>query len=132
MSNSRFTTYTVSGLDTDWAYQPTVRDVLYQLAGEEPTPFEGHHPGTAFDLNTRRVKGFLQDWEAAHQLARDAGMRRHQNQATRVFWVPTHKGFQYGFVLQEYNQSTTYVVAPVPLPHLETNHDRPEYESTED
>src|SRR5699024_5265737 len=122
MSNPSFSIYTLSAPDTGWEYLPVVRDVLHQLSGEEPTPFEGHHPGTAFDLDTRLVKDFLHDWETAHRLARAAGMSTPQDKAARVFWLPTHTGSRYGFVLHEYCQSTTYVVSPAPLPHLEPSH----------
>jgi len=119
MNQDRFKTYIVAPMGTGWDYLPTVRDVLCQVAGEEPSPYDGHHPGTAFDLNTRLVKTFVDDVQLAHDLARKAGMRTHLMDTSRVFWMPTGTGMAYGFVLKEYNQSTTYVISPVDMPHLE-------------
>lgn len=100
--------YDIPPVDFRWEHLQTVDEVRRQLAERRSAGSE-----TTFDL-----AGFDSAWADAQAAAQDAGWEGDHRNAPVVFWVPAEQEFEFGFVLKQDNNGTTFVVSPVELPHL--------------
>jgi hypothetical protein len=58
------------------------------------------------------------DFNISKELATENGWEGDFRGSAYVFWIPDEHNMRYGFVWKQDNNGTTFVVSPVPLPHL--------------
>lgn len=108
-------TYQVAPIDFGWDNLQEVHEVTARLGR-----FEGQFIGPEIGSSELTVADFLATFRAACAAAATAGCDMNDlRQPPGVFWIPVDDGFEPGFVFKVDNNGTTYVVAPVPLPHLD-------------
>lgn len=110
-------TYAITPIDLCWDSLSTVQETAARLgaesakaraAGESDYPYDGPD-----------IDGFLADWLSAQEAASEAGWEGDFRNEPVVFWVPSETNFAYGFVIKHDNNGDTFVMSPVPLPHLD-------------
>ena len=109
--------YETLPIDFGWEHLPSVDDIARQLGATEASMrAEGHdcYEGTSLDH-------FLAVWDSAKSAARDHGWEGDFRHKPVVMWIPQKAtgGFCFGFVFKQDNNGSTFVVSPVPLPHLQ-------------
>lgn len=108
----KWTVYEILPIDFGWENLKSVKATFHALA-------EGHdefeHPD---GINTDEVRGFLTAWESAKQAAKQHGWEGDFRNDPSVFWLPAEHSFEFGFVIKQDNNGTTFVVSPRPLPWL--------------
>lgn len=107
-----FFTYAIGPIDFQWQHLKTVEKTAAGL----PVSVDKWGDG-----GPSRSE-FLAAWEQAQQEAKLAhweGDFRHQ---PVVFWIPNANDatFDFGFVIKQDNNGSTFVISPVELPHLRT------------
>lgn len=109
-------TYAIAPIDFYWEFLVKVEDHAAMLAAAEARE---QVKGVQEEFARDGLAGFLAAWDDAQQAARQAGWEGDFAQSPRVFWLPTtdHE-FSFGFVVKQDNNGTTFVMSPVPLPHL--------------
>lgn len=102
--------YEVGPIDNAWEYCPTVTEFAKNIVDLELIDnFFGFR---------YYFEGFSNDFLKAKKLASEIGWEGDFREEARVFLIPTHDCFEYGFVWKQDNNGTTFVVSPVELPHL--------------
>lgn len=107
--------YSIPPIDFRWQHLKTVGTSAAEIAAEET-----HAKVAGVETHSDPDLGeFMARWEEAKDLARDQGWDGEFREPAVVFWMPVEGTFEPGFVIKQDNNGTTFVVSPVPLPHLE-------------
>lgn len=61
---------------------------------------------------------FMESVELAESAAARVGWEGDYKQGPKVFWVPIDDAFTWGFVFKQGNNGSTFVISPIPMPHL--------------
>ncbi|WP_312459550.1 hypothetical protein [Comamonas sp.] len=107
--------YEIAPIDFGWHNIPKVEDVAGAIASREAQALVYHGNGSVDGIN---ISHFLSHWESAKDAALSKGWEGDHRNDPVVIWLPIEDGFQPAFVLKQDNNGTTFVVSPVPLPHL--------------
>lgn len=103
-------------IDFNWDLLPTVESVAVTLAKIEAENLvrygEDSSPGLSYSE-------FIDLWESAKIAAAEVGWEGDFRHPPCVLWQPVDDAFRPGFVIKQDNNGDTFVVSPVPLPHLE-------------
>ena len=119
ISRMAWHTYEIGPVDFGWEGLPTVKE-----AGGRIGKWEGESLAADGDGLAPGLDEFRSTWRSALDAAREAGCSTDSNdwrQDPVVFWVPADDRFELGFVIKLDNNGTTYVISPVPLPHLKAS-----------
>lgn len=109
--------YELGPIDFGWEHLASVEETAARIGGDEARASVAPH---TVDISGPTVAEFLASWSSAQVAARDRGWEGDFRNDPVVFWVPAVEvEFTYGFVLKQDNNGMTYVVSPVPLPHLD-------------
>ena len=109
--------YAIVPIDFGWEHLQPVSEIVGKLAVDHSDvavpSFLGALP---------HLREFLDDFEHAMRLARDAGWEGdiRGSMEPRVLWLPGETKFDYAFTWMQDNNGTTFVVSPVALPWLDT------------
>jgi hypothetical protein len=109
-------TYEIDAIDFGWEGLPTVKEAAGRIGKWEGESLEAEGNGLAPGLYD-----FRRAWRSALDAASAAGCSTNSEdwrQEPVVFWMPKESAFDFGFVIKQDNNGTTYVISPVPLPHL--------------
>lgn len=106
--------YEISPIDINWEFLRTVEETAAILAKryarEQVTGVEfGADPD---------FSGFIATWKSAQDAAAAAGWEGDFRCDPVVFWLPCDTEFDFGFVIKQDNNGTTYVVSPVFLQNM--------------
>ncbi|MDF2784473.1 MAG: uncharacterized protein K0S95_1008 [Pantoea eucrina] len=107
-------TYAIAPIDWNWDFMDTVEQTVAKMAEKSALDFPH---GDEHRLS--EVKQFINDWEQARNLAYAGMWEGDYREPPKVFWIPDDHSFTYAFVWKQDNNGTTFIVSPVPLPHLE-------------
>lgn len=102
--------YGIYPIDFGWENCPTVDDFAATLARREFS-----QPGYGYEGD---FEAYKVAFEKAKELAATVGWEGDFRGPAHVFFVPTEGSFKYGFAWKQDNNGDTFVVSPVPLPHL--------------
>ena len=108
--------YEVPPVDANWRFLKTVAATAREIGGDSA---HARAMGAPSSLEGPDIEEFLSTWQAAREAARQAGWDGDFRHEPVVFWVPGDTEFRWGFVIKQDNNGTTYVVSPVPMPHLD-------------
>lgn len=108
--------YEVAPIDIGWTRLKTVRATAQELGCENVDAILN---GDAFGYETPDLATFAAAWRSAQEAARQVGWQGDFRHDPVVFWVPGDTDFDFGFVLKQDNNGTTYVISPVEMPHLQ-------------
>lgn len=111
-----FFTYVLGPIDFNWGQLKTVEETAIQLAKEDT--LDALHPEIPSVGEEPTCRHFLARWREAQDEARNHHWEGDFRQDPVVFWLPGETGFEYGFAFKQDNNGTTFVMSPVPLPHL--------------
>jgi hypothetical protein len=104
-------------IDFYWEQLKTVAETAGELARlDAESRAAGTDPAGAFPDPAE----FQRAWKTAQDLATNAGWEGDFRNDPVVFWIPVEGSFDYGFVIKQDNNGTTYVVSPVRMPWLPT------------
>ena len=106
--------YELPPIDFGWEHLKTVEQTAADLAARDAAETVNH--GSTSLLPS--AAGFIASWLSAKDAASQAGWEGDFRSQPVVFWVPGDNKFDYGFVLKQGNNGTTYVVSPVVVPHF--------------
>lgn len=109
--------YEIPPIDFNWEYLPTVEETAVTLASQEAKVLV--REGNLSSIPGMDCDQFLDLWQSAQDEAGENGWAGDHKEAPVVMWLPTDGEFAPGFVIKQSNNGTTYVVSPVPLPHLD-------------
>lgn len=112
----RWHVYEMAPIDFHWQHLSTVETTAMNLAGQEIR--ELVQAGKVTNTEGISNSEFLALWESAKDAARSAGWEGDFRCDPTVMWIPMDDEFRPGFVIKQDNNGDTYVVSPVPLPHL--------------
>lgn len=107
--------YSISPIDLGWENLRTVRETLSVIVQDN----ESYGLSDLGDINARGIMSFVDDWQTAKENARQAGWEGDFRHEPHVFWLPSEGAFEYGFVIKQDNNGTTFVISPQELPALE-------------
>lgn len=102
--------YPMSPIDFNWHLLDTVEETITKLSKPDD-PFDH-----CFRFN--ELKGFLDSWEEAKDLAKQNHWEGDFRGSPHVFWLPAENEFVYGFAWKQDNNGSTFIVSPFPLTHL--------------
>lgn len=103
-------------IDFNWEHLPTVESVAVNLARIEAESQIRFGKDCSAGLS---YSEFIDLWESAKIAATTEGWEGDFRHPPCVLWQPVDDAFRPGFVIKQDNNGTTFVVSPVPLPHLE-------------
>lgn len=107
-------TYSINPIDFHWDRLPTVEETAASIGAHN-----ARIRATGDDSDDgHEINRFIADWESAQEAARAAGWEGDFRNPPAVFWLPSDSEFDYGFVIKQDNNGTTFVMSPVELPHL--------------
>ena len=107
--------YSISPIDLGWEHLKTVRETLsFMVQANEADGLSDSH-----DIEAKGILSFVSDWESAKENARQAGWEGDFRHEPCVFWLPSELSFEYGFVIKQDNNGTTFVISPQKLPDLD-------------
>jgi hypothetical protein len=106
-------TYEVSPIDIGWENLKTVCETAAVLLERSVGATQAN------DIDDSDLQAFLRSWESAKVAASQSGWERDFRNQPVVMWIPNDTEFNFGFVLKQDNNGTTYVVSPVEMPWLE-------------
>lgn len=109
--------YEVSPIDHEWWGLAKVSAVAETLAGRDARFLVEH--GSVSGIDGVTSDEFMDLWNSAREAAAGAGWEGDFRIPPVVMWLPTENQFRPGFVIKQDNNGSTYVISPVPLPHLE-------------
>lgn len=110
--------YEIAPIDHGWHNLKPVSTWAGELAQQQFSA-AAHDPNDGISYGEDPlVQEFLDRWESAKSAASSAGWEGDFRQEPVIFWLPGGSDFDYGFVIKQDNNGTTYVVSPVELPHL--------------
>jgi hypothetical protein len=109
-------TYQISPIDIGWEHLRSVEETALEIAD---TDVRERIRDEQFNFAYPPLDSFLSRWDAAKHAAKGAGWEGDFIQGPCVFWMPTNDGMDFGFVFKQQNNGTTFVMAPVEMPHLE-------------
>ena len=107
-------TYVIEPVDFGWDRLQTITDCAVAIGKDEGANFLSD-----VDIFGYGLGGFRIAVESAMDAARKAGYDGEPRNPPAVFWLPVQDSFEPGFVIKQDNNGTTFIVSPVPLPHLE-------------
>ncbi len=105
--------YGISPIDFGWELSKTVQEMVTILSSNPDADWDEENP-----LSFSLLKSFLAGWEEAKRLAKEIGWEGDFRECPHVFAIPDENDFSYGFVIKHDNNGDTFVISPVPLPHL--------------
>lgn len=114
-------TYKIGPIDFGFGHMKTVAETAKEIGKIEAvtrvdTVLRGHPDGSSGG-EYPALDDFLRILASARAAA---GVRLEDlRQEPVVFWIPMENDFDCGFVFKEDDNGTTYVVSPIPLPHLD-------------
>ncbi len=110
--------YDLAPIDHNWEYLPTVEAIAKELGATEAVMTARH--GSTSGCAGIDLASFLEAWDSA-QGAIPVPRERFSHPPV-VMWLPfaDEDRFGFGFIAKDSNNGTTYVVSPVPMPHLGT------------
>ena len=104
--------YSLPNVDYYWEFSRTVKETISILV-------EGSEDICNCEyLMSFKLEVFMSAWKEARRLAKVIGWDGSFRRSPGVFTIPNAYGFLYGFAFQQENNGPTYVICPVPLPHL--------------
>lgn len=117
--------YVVHERSLNWVDMPHVHEALQDIANATPLLVREYQSRRAHCAGRAdRVHQFMLNWVSARQSAMRIGMPASNSAVTRVFPLPNSGPGRYGFVFfTDAEPPASFVVSPVPLPHLEQPED---------
>jgi hypothetical protein len=109
-------TYGMEPVDSGWQRLRTVVDCADDIGKDERSNLPA---GTGYMHYGYRRQEFLRAFESALEAAREAGYDGEPRQPPVVFWLPVGDTFEPGFIIKQDNDGYTFVMSPVPMPHLD-------------
>lgn len=101
---SKWYSYEIPPIDFRWEHLNSPEHILATIKNDDDWEISAHIFEAAYE-NAKKLASSL-GWEG------DA-------LEEAVFFVPVEGEFRYGFALKQSNNGTTYIISPIPLPHLE-------------
>ena len=112
-----FHAYDLGPVDHGWEQLRTVEETAVLIASNEARETVTGDPIHVLGVEMT-LTSFVNRWDAAKEAAKGKGWEGDFRQDPVVFWIPVGIGFECGFVFKQDNNGTTFVIAPVPMPHL--------------
>jgi hypothetical protein len=109
--------YQIPPIDIGWDFLPTVKEFASRL-GAQQALFKAEHGRQADEGLEITLDEFLSRWESAQSAASAVGWDGDFRREPVVFLIPDETNFEYGFVIKQDNNGSTFVMSPVHLPHL--------------
>lgn len=107
-----FYCYCLSPMDFGWLHLKTVKETLCDIIMHD------EHGTCHKDINQTEINCFLSRWGFAKAIAKRNGWEGDFRESPRVFWIPYEDEIKYGFVYNQDNNGTLFVVSPVEIPSL--------------
>lgn len=103
----KFYAYHITPLDSGWEHLRTVRETFMDLQEDA-------------EYGVCSLWDFMNSWMDAGLAAIKLGWEGDFRNEPCVFWVPGNDTVLiHGFVFKQDNNGSTFVISPVPMPHLE-------------
>ena len=106
--------YEITPIGINWDLLPTVKEMALKLGARD---IECAHAGGG--QPSPDAKAFLSSWKSAEHAASVEGWQGALGQEPATLFLPVKGTFNFGFVMKQDNNGKTFVVSPVPLPHLD-------------
>ncbi|EHN6577561.1 hypothetical protein ACFDWB_004961 [Salmonella enterica] len=122
--------YAISPIDFDWVLAPKVSPLIERLKdevdklnlefGQDEFLRNFEELETSDGLNNiRSIMRMYDGYQMALRYAREAGWEGDHVEPPRYFVIPAESDFYIGFTFKQENSGVTFVISPIPLPHLE-------------
>lgn len=117
MENKTWYGYGMFPIDYGWHWCRTVREFVASLSPDYDTLYPEHFPD---EINTAvgELTQFSCDMKQAMAIAKALGWEGDVRGDMHVFPIPSDTSFTYGFAWKHDNNGDTFIISPVPLPHL--------------
>lgn len=109
-------TYAINPIDFCWSRLKTVEETAAEMGEQSARARAALMDGNPYDGPD--LERFLSLWDTAQTAAAVKGWEGDFRNPPVVFWLPGDSDFDFGFVIKQDNNGTTFVMSPVPLPHL--------------
>jgi hypothetical protein len=117
LENFMWYAYSIPPIDFKWERLKTVEETAAEIAAEEAVAkVKNGGDGGVEGPNTEE---FLRAWESAKHEASRLNWEGDFRNDPVVFWVPVESEFEFGFVIKQDNNGSTFVISPVRLPHFD-------------
>jgi len=107
--SSNWIAYQITPIDNGWENLKTVKDTIVDIVKNEEL---------SSDSVCGELAAFINNWNTAKSFATQKGWEGDFRREPCVFWIPADTNFEYGFIIKETNNGTTYVISPQPLSWL--------------
>jgi hypothetical protein len=105
--------YHITPMDIGWEMMPTLDQVI-----REASKYKIPHQPLAFIESTQYLLNFAAlAFKEAEKVGWEGDFR--PGHEPRVFFIPNEVDVSYGLVWKQDNNGATFVISPVPMPHLQ-------------
>ncbi|EEC5248977.1 hypothetical protein ACR8TE_004698 [Salmonella enterica] len=120
--------YSIPPIDFGWELTPTVESLIERLREtltriDVNRNYEFEEGGEGTDITTYDgvydIATLLRHFKEAQTCARRTGWQGDNAEKPGYFTIPDQDEFWVGFVFKQCKSGRTYVVSPIPFPHLE-------------